>query len=107
MDEDDGKPLYDIISDKNQQRPDDAYFANALKEEIRDSLSSLTEREAEVLRYYFGLDGYPEMKLEGIGEKFGLTRERIRQIKEKAIRKLKHPRRGLKLRSYWNESETS
>ncbi len=104
--ENDERSLYETVSDKNQQQPDEVYSANALEEEVKDSLKFLSEREADVLKYYFGLEGYPEMTLEEIGQKLGLTRERIRQIKEKAIMTLRHPKKGLKLRSYWSD-ETS
>ncbi|KAB2852976.1 MAG: sigma-70 family RNA polymerase sigma factor, partial [Ignavibacterium sp.] len=72
----------------------------SLKQEIKNILSELPEREAEVIRLYFGLDGEYAMTLEEIGEKFNLTRERVRQIKEKAIRRLRHNSRSNILKSY-------
>ena len=73
---------------------------NTLKAEISSALSTLDEREQKVIRLYFGLGGGTEMTLEEIGKQFRLTRERIRQIKEKALRKLRHPTRGRKLMPY-------
>ena len=68
--------------------------------EVQQVLSTLSEREAEVIRLYFGLDDQQALTLEEIGEKFSLTRERVRQIKEKAIRRLRHATRSKGLRSY-------
>ena len=93
---------YEMIPDSGQEQADDVVDRIALADEFKEVLNSLSEREADVLRYYFGLDGYPEMTLEKIGGKYGLTRERVRQIKEKAIGKLRHPRRGKKLFEYWS-----
>ena len=73
---------------------------NTLRDEISSALSTLDEREQKVIRLYFGLGGGAEMTLEEIGKQFRLTRERIRQIKEKALRKLRHPTRGRKLMPY-------
>ncbi|MDA8877005.1 RNA polymerase subunit sigma, partial [bacterium] len=68
--------------------------------EIKRSLATLTEREAEVLKLFYGIDGNREISLEEIGTKFDLTRERVRQIKEKAIKRLKHNSRSKLLRAY-------
>jgi RNA polymerase primary sigma factor len=72
----------------------------SLKSEVEDVLSTLTEREAEVLRLYFGLDSGQSATLEEIGDRFNLTRERVRQIKEKALRSLRHGTRSSKLKMY-------
>ena len=72
----------------------------SLKIEIERALDTLTSREAEVVKYYFGLDREHPLTLEEIGEKFSLTRERVRQIKEKAIRRLRHTSRSRFLRAY-------
>ncbi len=72
----------------------------SLKEEVQRSLESLSEREGEVIRLYFGLQREHSLTLEEIGEKFNLTRERVRQIKEKAIRRLRHTTRSKALRAY-------
>ena len=92
--------LLDIIEDVQQPSPDNQLINDSLKVEIRDALASLPEREAEVLRLYFGLDVDYAMTLEEIGEKFNLTRERVRQIKEKAIRRLRHASKSKNLKSY-------
>ena len=72
----------------------------SLNREIKRSLATLTEREAEVLKLFYGIDGNREISLEEIGSKFDLTRERVRQIKEKAIKRLKHNSRSKLLRAY-------
>ncbi|HMN47896.1 MAG TPA: sigma-70 family RNA polymerase sigma factor [Ignavibacteriaceae bacterium] len=92
--------LLDIIENDQQPAPDNQLINESLKVEIRNALSSLPEREAEVLRLYFGLDVDFAMTLEEIGEKFNLTRERVRQIKEKAIRRLRHTSKSKNLKSY-------
>jgi RNA polymerase primary sigma factor len=73
---------------------------DSLRKEIDRALSTLTSREADVIKYYFGLNGEHAMTLEEIGEKFDLTRERVRQIKEKAIRRLKQTSRSKILKTY-------
>ena len=75
-------------------------MTESLKVEVRRALATLSEREAEVIRLYFGLDREHSLTLEEIGEKFNLTRERVRQIKEKAIRRLRHASRSKQLRAY-------
>ncbi len=92
--------LLDVIEDERQPSPDSILMDESLKEEIRRSLETLSEREAEVIRLYFGLANEHSLTLEEIGEKFNLTRERVRQIKEKAIRRLRHASRSKALRSY-------
>jgi RNA polymerase primary sigma factor len=72
----------------------------SLRVEVQQVLNTLSEREAEVIRLYFGLDDQQALTLEEIGEKFNLTRERVRQIKEKAIRRLRHASRSKALRTY-------
>ena len=72
----------------------------SLKNEVERALQTLSRREAEVVRLYFGLNREHPLTLEEIGEKFNLTRERVRQIKEKAIRRLRHTSRSKTLRSY-------
>ena len=92
--------LLDIIQNDQQPAPDNELISESLKTEIKNVLAILPEREAEVIRLYFGLDGEYSMTLEEIGEKFNLTRERVRQIKEKAIRRLRHNSRSKILKSY-------
>lgn len=93
--------MYDIIKpDNNSPSPESGLLYESLKKEISRAISTLTPREADVIRYYFGLDGEPALTLEEIGEKFELTRERVRQIKEKAVRRLKHTSRSKILKTY-------
>ncbi|PLX22502.1 MAG: RNA polymerase subunit sigma [Ignavibacteria bacterium] len=92
--------LLDVIQDDRQPNPDNTLMSESLKVEVRRALATLSEREAEVIRLYFGLDREHSLTLEEIGEKFNLTRERVRQIKEKAIRRLRHASRSKQLRSY-------
>lgn len=92
--------LLDVLRDVNEEIPDSALMANSLQQEITRALSTLTQRESQVISYYYGLNGSPAMTLEEIGEKFRLTRERVRQIKEKATRRLRHTSRSKALRSY-------
>ena len=72
----------------------------SLKKEVENALSTLSEKEAKVLRLYFGIDAERSATLEEIGEKFDLTRERVRQIKEKALRRLKHNAKSKNLKAY-------
>src|SRR5271169_5658788 len=92
--------LLDVIQDERQPAPDSILMDESLKEEVQRALSTLSEREAEVIRLYFGLGREHSLTLEEIGEKFKLTRERVRQIKEKAIRRLRHASRSKQLRAY-------
>jgi RNA polymerase primary sigma factor len=92
--------LLDIIQDDNQPPPDFKLMEESLKVEIERALESLSERESEVVKLYFGLNREHPLTLEEIGELFGLTRERVRQIKEKAIRRLRHTSRSKILRAY-------
>jgi RNA polymerase primary sigma factor len=92
--------LLDVIQDQRTPTPDSDLMSDSLKEEVRRALKTLSEREAQVIRLYFGLDQEHSLTLEEIGEKFNLTRERVRQIKEKAIRRLRHASRSKALRAY-------
>ncbi len=92
--------LLDVIQDHRQPSPDSGLMGESLKEEVKRALNTLSEREAQVIRLYFGLDQEHSLTLEEIGEKFNLTRERVRQIKEKAIRRLRHASRSKALRAY-------
>ncbi len=92
--------LLDVLSNNEQPSPDFTLMSESLKNEIERALSTLTEREAEVIKLYFGLNKEHSLTLEEIGEKFNLTRERVRQIKEKAIRRLRHASRSKNLRTY-------
>jgi RNA polymerase primary sigma factor len=92
--------LLDVIQDERTPMPDHALVRESLSKEVERALGTLTEREAEVIRLYFGLGREHSLTLEEIGEKFQLTRERVRQIKEKAIRRLRHASRSKQLRAY-------
>jgi RNA polymerase primary sigma factor len=92
--------LIDVIQNDQQPSPDFMLMSESLKNEIERALSSLSKREAEVLTLYFGLNKEHPLTLEEIGERFNLTRERVRQIKEKAIRRLRHASRCRNLKTY-------
>ncbi len=92
--------LYDVLNVGESPSPDQELMLESLRIEIERALSTLTPREADLIRLYFGLSGSHPMTLEEIGETFDLTRERVRQIKEKAIRRLKHTSRSKILKSY-------
>jgi RNA polymerase primary sigma factor len=92
--------LYDVLRSGESPNPDKDLLHESLRTEIERALETLTPREADVIRLYFGLAGQHSMTLEEIGETFDLTRERVRQIKEKAIRRLKHTSRSKILKTY-------
>jgi RNA polymerase primary sigma factor len=92
--------LLDIIENEEQPAPDHLLMSESLKVEINRILSTLPNREAEVIKFYFGLNKEHSLTLEEIGARFHLTRERVRQIKEKAIRRLRHASRCKNLKSY-------
>jgi RNA polymerase primary sigma factor len=99
-DESDDRSLYDTYKENEEGDPDRHLMTESLIQEVQNSLRMLAKRESEILRLYFGLDTNPPHTLEEIGMKFGLTRERVRQIKEKAIRRLKNSSRSSQLRPY-------
>ena len=92
--------MYDVLQSEDSPSPENALISESLRKEIERALATLTSREADVVRLYFGLNGEHAMTLEEIGERFDLTRERVRQIKEKAIRRLKHTSKNKMLRGY-------
>ncbi len=92
--------LLDIIEDGKTESPDKELLMDSLQEEVSAALDTLKDREREVIRMYFGIEREYALTLNEIGEEFGLTRERVRQIKEKAIRRLRHRSRSRKLRQY-------
>ena len=92
--------LLDVLENDQQPSPDYSLMSESLKREVERALATLTERESEVVKLYFGLGTEHSLTLEEIGEKFNLTRERVRQIKEKAIRRLRHASRSKNLRAY-------
>ncbi len=99
-DDDDSSSMYEVMTSDDSPRPDNELMMDSLRKEISRSLDTLTMRESDVLMLYFGLNQNHPHTLEEIGEKFDLTRERVRQIKEKAIRRLKHTSRSKLLKSY-------
>lgn len=92
--------LLDVLENDGDETPDSELMSDSLRKEVQRALSTLTQREADVIALYFGLNGEHSMTLEEIGEKFNLTRERVRQIKEKAIRRLRHTSRSKALKPY-------
>lgn len=96
----DKSSLLDVISNDEQPTPDDDLMSNSLQNDIESSLATLTEREAEVIRLYFGINSEYSATLEEIGEMLSLTRERVRQIKEKALVRLRHSSRSTNLKVY-------
>ena len=92
--------LLDVLENETEEKPDTGLMNDSLRREVQRALSTLTQREGDVISLYFGLNGQHSMTLEEIGEKFNLTRERVRQIKEKAIRRLRHTSRSKALKPY-------
>ncbi|GAB4269944.1 MAG: RNA polymerase sigma factor RpoD [Candidatus Rifleibacteriota bacterium] len=95
--------LGDFVEDKSALPPAETAFNLILKEQINKVLATLTERESRVIKYRFGLEDGWQRTLEEVGQKFGVTRERIRQIEAKALRKLRHPSRSKKLKEFYME----
>lgn len=98
--EKDASSLGDFLEDTTYKAPDEAAIESALKEDIDVVLETLSEKEAEIIRYRFGLNGNAPMSLKEIGDRFHLTKERIRQIEKKALKRLQHPARKQFLESY-------
>ena len=92
--------LLDVLINENEEKPDSMLMSDSLRREIQRTLSTLTQRESDVISFYFGLNGNSSMTLEEIGYKYNLTRERVRQIKEKATRRLRHCSRSNALKPY-------
>jgi len=100
--EEEDQSLLDVLPDDRQESPENHVMHGCLRGQIDSALGGLAGREGEILRLYFGLDGEEPMTLDQIGAQFGLTRERVRQIKEKALHRLRHPSRCDQLRTYSN-----
>jgi len=92
--------MYDVLLNEDAPSPDKELLRDSLRKEIDRALNTLTQREADIIRLFFGVNGKHMHTLAEIGEKLNLTRERIRQIKEKAIRRLKHTTRCRVLKTY-------
>lgn len=93
FEEDDERSLLNILADNNQETPDNDVLQSSARAQLAEVLESLDERELRIIRLYFGLDGSEALTLEQIGGLMGLTRERVRQLKERALGKLRHPTR--------------
>jgi RNA polymerase primary sigma factor len=100
--QDEESNLYDVLSSEDTASPDNELLTNSLREEIERVINTLTHREADIIRLAFGLNDKRVHTLGEIGEKYGLTKERIRQIKEKSIKRLKHISKSRVLRTYLN-----
>lgn len=98
--QDEDGSMYDVILNNETPSPDRGLLNDSLRKEIERALSTLTYREANIIRFFYGLNGKHPLTLEEIAEKFNLTRERVRQIKEKAIKRLKHTTRCKILKTY-------
>jgi RNA polymerase primary sigma factor len=98
--EEEDSHLGDFLEDEDASAPAEAASANLLREQLSEVLETLTEREAKVLRLRFGLEDGRPRTLEEVGKEFDVTRERIRQIEAKALRKLRHPSRSKKLKDF-------
>jgi RNA polymerase primary sigma factor len=99
-DEKDSSILSDFVEDKDQKAPEESVIDRSLREDINTVLSTLSGKEADIIQYRFGLNGKRPMSLKEIGNRYKLTKERIRQIEKKALKRLQHPSRSHALRSY-------
>lgn len=99
-DEKDSSLLSDFVEDKGYQAPDEIAIDNSLKADINDLLDTLSHKEADIIQYRYGLNGRRPMSLKEIGTRYNLTKERIRQIEKKAIKRLQHPSRSQYLAAY-------
>lgn len=105
FEEDDERSLLNILSDDNQATPDSHVLETSARTQLEEVLENLDERELRIIRLYFGLDGSESLTLEQIGGLMGLTRERVRQLKERALGKLRHPARYQALLALVDETE--
>jgi RNA polymerase primary sigma factor len=99
-DEKDSSILSDFVEDKGQKAPEESVIDRSLREDINAVLNTLSSKEADIIQYRFGLNGKRPMSLKEIGNRYKLTKERIRQIEKKALKRLQHPSRSHSLRSY-------
>ena len=96
----DANTMFELMEDNDNVGPEQTMINRALQESIGEALSTLDEREAEIIRYRFGLEGMQRLSLKEIGDRYKLTKERIRQIEKRAISRLQHPSRSQKLESF-------
>jgi len=101
-DEKDSSLLSDFVEDRGYKAPHEVVVDKALREEINQVLDTLSQKEADIIQYRFGLNGRRPMSLKEIGSRYKLTKERIRQIEKKALKRLQHPSRSSPLRAYMN-----
>ena len=99
-DEKDSSILSDFVEDKGQKAPEESVIDRSLREDINSVLNTLSRKEADIIQFRFGLNGKRPMSLKEIGNRYKLTKERIRQIEKKALKRLQHPSRSHALRSY-------
>ena len=99
-DEKDSSILSDFVEDKGQKAPEESVIDRSLREDINTVLSGLSKKEADIIQFRFGLNGKRPMSLKEIGNRYRLTKDRIRQIEKKALKRLQHPSRSHALRSY-------
>jgi RNA polymerase primary sigma factor len=92
--------LYDVVNSNESPQPDNDLMNDSLNIEVNRALDMLSEKESNVIRHYFGINNNSPMSLQEIGDSFGLTRERVRQIKEKGIRRLRHTSKSKILKTY-------
>lgn len=104
FEEDDERSLLNILADESQETPDADVLRESARKQLEEVLNGLDERELRIIRLYFGLDGNEALTLEQIGGLMGLTRERIRQLKERALSKLRHPSRNQPLKNLADEA---
>ena len=105
FEEDDERSLLNILADHNQETPDDDILKRSARDQLEEVLDNLDERELRIIRLYFGLDGSESLTLEQIGGMMSLTRERVRQLKERALSKLRHPTRYQALLALVDQTE--
>jgi len=98
--DDENRSLVDMM-DSGEPTPEEDAMDSLLHEEIQGTLDTLEEREAEIVRLYYGIEGRAPMTLDEIAQRYGLTRERVRQIRERALSRLRHPSRRGRLREFW------
>jgi RNA polymerase primary sigma factor len=98
--EKDSSELGDFIEDSGYKHPEDVVIEDSLREDINAVLKTLSKKESEILQHWFGLNGKSSLSLKDIGDRYNLTKERIRQIEKKAIRRLQHPSRSKHLEAY-------
>ena len=96
----DGGTLLELLEDDGRQIPDKFLITDSLKYEIQNALATLTPREAQIITYFYGLNGETALSLDEIGAKMSLTRERVRQLREKAIRRLRQTSRSVALKPF-------